>query len=314
MLEVFKRILYGNRFENTTVNNASKKEENTMAKAKANANATVNLTTVKEEGKLKKAEGKTNATENKANAKEEPTMKATENKGKATTSTKANEKEKETMQKAKTNTKGKTTNNAKAKGENTMQKANELITATINGIEITGTQEQITAIILACANTGAVTTEPKQAKSKATATKGKATKGKTATKESKDNAKGKSSAKGTATETEPKKTWAEKKAEFASQFTDEERAEYGLRKRTEKAGQQFAFNFTKGSFKERVAKPEWDKAYKENLGFVNNAIEELFEEGKAYTEEEVVIEFFKTLDCVKKVRTDVKGYTKFVRA
>ena len=112
------------------------------------------------------------------------------------------------------------------------------------------------------------------------------------------------------------KTWTEKKAEYAKQFTDEEKAEYGFRKSLERKATKFAYETTNAKFEERVAKKEWNKVYKEILGFLMNAIEELASESEAYTDEEVVRDFLGTVadKGIKKVRSDVKGYAKYVRA
>lgn len=299
MLEVFKRILYGNRFDMEPETKA--KEEEAMAKAKANE--TINPTTAKEESTVKKAEGKSKATENK------------ENKGE------------KTMQKAKTTTKATTKKSTKAKENKGMQKANgneemmkmlQEMTEILNDVKT----EQVTfAKELKTMRTEI--DEIKKGKSfeesKAKTTKGKSketakeTKGKTTKETAKATGKGKkkSSSKGTAT-VEEKQTWAEKKAEYAKKFTDEEKAAYGFRKSLERKAQKFAYANTK--FEERVPKKEWNKAYKTNLDLLKDATESIIDDGTVYTEMEIVIAFLESLSEMKKVRTDRKGFKKFVVA
>lgn len=152
----------------------------------------------------------------------------------------------------------------------------------------------------------------KTTKSAKTAPK-KATTTKTATKST---AK-KSAKKQTAPKTAKTQTWTEKKAEFAKQFTDEERAEYGFRKSLERKAQKFVFELTNAEFEERVDRKVWKKAYNENLEAINNVVEGIIEQttdGAYYTDNKIILDFIGTVDRVKKVRSDRKGFTKFVRA
>lgn len=298
MLKIFSRLFGDKPEQNTTTTeygNQEKKENEIMAKAKENTKVTTNKATEnKEETTMKTTATETKkkaTTKTSAKAKGETTMKATERK----TSTKAT-------------AKATTNKTAQTKESKTMKNA-ELVTITINGIQIQCTSEQAIAITNACAKANEV---KELSTTKATATKGKTTSTKAETKAT----KGKSSAKKTATAKAETKTWTEKKAEYAKQFTEEERAEYGFRKSLERKATKFAYETTNAKFEERVAKKEWNKAYKEILGFLMNAIEELASESEAYTDEEVVRDFLGTVadKGIKKVRSDVKGYAKYVRA
>lgn len=307
---------YGNQ-----ENQENAKENETMARAKVNTKAETKVTENKtNEGEKTMQKAKSSAkktatkgtTKTSANAKGETTVKATESKAKGTT--KATEK----------------------KGSATMQNT-EMMTANIDGIEITGTKEQVMEIIAAYAKAKEKANEGKvlsnetkkateiKAKTSTKATKGKGTAKATVTeskpaKETKSatKGKGKSSAKKTATaKAEEPKTWTEKKAEYAKEkYTDEERAEYGFRKSLERKATKFAYEATNAKFEERVEKKEWTKAYKEMLGYITNALEDLFETSEIYTDEEIVRDFLGTVadKGIKKVRSDVKGYAKYVRA
>ena len=122
---------------------------------------------------------------------------------KGTKGTNAQAKEKEVM---KATSKGKATTKTSAKAKENTMKATEMISVTINGIEVKGTQEQIIAIMNACAN-GTV----KESKAKATS-------------------KGKSSAKKTASaKAEKPATKAEAIEQWKSQrYSDEEREAFGV--------------------------------------------------------------------------------------
>ena len=233
----------------------------------------------------------------------------------ATTKVGKNQEEEKDMSKAKEN--AKTTN---IKEEKVMQKATtkakttkkaapakakeEMMTVNIEGIEITGTKEDVMAVIEAF-------TKAKES------AREMATKGKTKGKGTKKNAPEKEVEQIEEVESAEKaeKTWTEKKSDWAKEnYTDEERKEYGFKKSLERKANKFAFETTNASFKERVSKKEWNKAYKENLGYITNVLSDLFENGEAYTEEDIVVEFFKGIESVKKVRSDVKGFKKYVRA
>lgn len=66
---------------------------------------------------------------------------------------------------------------------------------------------------------------------------------------------------------EAPKTWTEKKAEYASKFTEEERKAYGEQKKLERANQKEAYAKTNEFFKDKgyVGKATWRKKYNEIL-------------------------------------------------
>lgn len=79
------------------------------------------------------------------------------------------------------------------------------------------------------------------------------------------------SKKGVATKASKKKeepkTWTEKKAEYASKFTEEERKAYGEQKKAEREKAHQAYEKTKEFFKDSgyVGKAVWRKKYNEIL-------------------------------------------------
>ena len=153
------------------------------------------------------AKTNTKGTKTNANAKEKEVMKAKTTAPK-TTKANANTKEAKTM---KATSKGKATTKTSAKAKENTMKATEMVTATINGIPVTGTQEQIIAILNACATESARKNVQGKTTEKATG-------------------KGKSSAKKTATaKAEQPKTKAEAIEQWKSaRYSEEERAEFGI--------------------------------------------------------------------------------------
>lgn len=299
MLKLFGRLIKNtsedvstSEITSETINEAPSKEEETMAKAKESKATEINVAT-KEETVMKKETTK-------------------ETKGKATKNTKGDK----TMSKAKTTAKTSKaketkTTKAKAKGE-----AMKEVTITINGIQITCTEEQAMAIMVACASNGA-TTEPTAKETKKTsASKTK----ETAKKSNNGNAsKGKKNAptkaKETATET---KTWTEKKEEWAKEnFSEEERTAYGKQKSDDRLrswAKRFAYANTK--FEERVAKEKWNEAYNKNLEVVMALTESIINDGTVYAKakDELAMSFLATVKRIEEVKSDKRGYKKFAVA
>lgn len=76
--------------------------------------------------------------------------------------------------------------------------------------------------------------------------------------------------KKTATKKEEPKTWTEKKAEYAKQFTEEQRKAYGEQKQAERTKQKTAYEKTNEFFKDKgyVGKATWRKKYNEILASI----------------------------------------------
>lgn len=70
-----------------------------------------------------------------------------------------------------------------------------------------------------------------------------------------------------ATKEKDTRTWTEKKAEYASQFSEEDRKAYGEQKRAERANKKLAYEKTNEFFKDKgyVGKAAWHKKYNEIL-------------------------------------------------
>lgn len=76
-----------------------------------------------------------------------------------------------------------------------------------------------------------------------------------------------SKGKAVATKEKDTRTWTEKKAEYASKFSEAERKAYGEQKRAERTKQHTAYEKANEFFKDKgyVGKAEWRKKYNEIL-------------------------------------------------
>lgn len=143
----------------------------------------------------------------------------------------------------------------------------------------------------------------------------KGNKGKTSEGKAKGETKKRTASKGK--EVKDTRTWSEKKADFAKQFTEEEKADYVFKKNLERKATTFSYTKANENFTERVAKKEWNKVYSEILDEIKKAIEEFANANELCVKNNSLVCLFlesaEGKGFKQAEKSGKRGYKKFVR-